>query len=73
MAALAAWAGAEAPAILGGDLNIPDPVVPGFEHVAGHGVDHVFARGFTLLETQVLDPGPLSDHRPVSARLTPAT
>ncbi|HUA73879.1 MAG TPA: endonuclease/exonuclease/phosphatase family protein [Solirubrobacteraceae bacterium] len=44
------WAG-EAPLLLGGDLNLRSPRAPGgvggpaVVHVAGHGVDHLFARG----------------------------
>lgn len=67
-AALDAWAGA-APAIFGGDLNIPDPVVPGFAQAAHHGVDHVFVREIVERSEQTLDAGSLSDHRPVVAAL----
>jgi endonuclease/exonuclease/phosphatase family metal-dependent hydrolase len=64
-AALLAWA-ADAPvAILGGDLNVPDPVVEGLRPLGGHGVDHVFGRGVTTRDVRILDPRPLSDHRPV--------
>jgi endonuclease/exonuclease/phosphatase family metal-dependent hydrolase len=64
-----AWS-AGAPAILGGDLNTPVPVAPGFQAVAGYSVDHVLARllragaaGRTLQRDQ------LSDHVPVLARV----
>ena len=64
-----AWA-AGAPVVLGGDLNTRDPVVAGFDLVAGHSVDHVLAR---LLRAggpgRTLERGPLSDHAPVLADL----
>lgn len=64
------WA-AGAPLVLGGDLNVRDPVVPGFVHAAGHGVDHVFAHGgWRPAGTRELpDRGDLSDHAPVIAPL----
>jgi endonuclease/exonuclease/phosphatase family metal-dependent hydrolase len=69
-AALTAWAGAPpAPAILGGDFNIPDPAVATFARVASHGVDHVLARGLRAGAAQVLDARPLSDHRPLGVEL----
>jgi endonuclease/exonuclease/phosphatase family metal-dependent hydrolase len=59
------WAG-DAPAVLGGDLNTRHPLVPGFDAVAGHGVDHVLVR---LLRAdgpaRTLDRGDLSDHVPL--------
>lgn len=60
------WAGG-APLVLGGDLNVRDPSLPGFAHLAGHGVDHLFATGgATRAATrELLDRGPLSDHVPV--------
>jgi endonuclease/exonuclease/phosphatase family metal-dependent hydrolase len=64
-AATLAWAGG-GPALLGGDFNVPNPQAPGFEHLGGHGVDHVLGH---LVEAdgpaQVLDHGRLSDHAPV--------
>jgi endonuclease/exonuclease/phosphatase (EEP) superfamily protein YafD len=54
------------PALLGGDFNVPDPQAPGFEHLGGHGVDHVL--GHLVVAdgpAQVLDHGRLSDHAPV--------
>ena len=60
-----AWAGGGA-ALLGGDFNVPDPQAPGFEHLGGHGVDHVL--GHLVVAdgpAQVLDHGRLSDHAPV--------
>jgi endonuclease/exonuclease/phosphatase family metal-dependent hydrolase len=60
-----AWAG-DAPVVLGGDLNTRLPVAPGFDAVAGHGVDHVLVR---LLRAggpgRTLDRGDLSDHVPL--------
>jgi len=59
-----------APVVLGGDLNTRDPVVAGFDLVAGHSVDHVLAR---LLRAggpgRTLERGRLSDHAPVLADL----
>jgi endonuclease/exonuclease/phosphatase family metal-dependent hydrolase len=60
-----AWAG-DAPVVLGGDLNTRHPLAPGFDAVAGHGVDHVLTR---LLRAggpgRTLDRGDLSDHVPL--------
>ena len=60
-----AWAG-DAPVVLGGDLNTRRPLAPGFDVVAGHGVDHVLTR---LLRAggpgRTLDRGDLSDHAPL--------
>ena len=40
--------------------------MPGMRHVAGHFVDHVFTDGREAAgAAEVLDSGPLSDHRPV--------
>jgi endonuclease/exonuclease/phosphatase family metal-dependent hydrolase len=64
-AALTAWAGAEAPAVLGGDFNIPDPAVPGFTRAASHGVDHVLVRGLAHGRGRPMGARPLSDHRPL--------
>jgi endonuclease/exonuclease/phosphatase family metal-dependent hydrolase len=64
-----AWAAGE-PLVIGGDFNLRRPEVPGFAHVCGHHVDHVFARGFPGEgNCTVLDAGRLSDHRPLLARL----
>ena len=63
------WAGG-APLVFGGDLNSTRPAMPGLRHVAGHHVDHVFTEGRPALgEPEVLDAGPLSDHRPVRVRV----
>jgi endonuclease/exonuclease/phosphatase family metal-dependent hydrolase len=66
--ALSGWA-ADAPIVLGGDLNIPDPHVPGFERAVAHGVDHVLVRGLRPVRGRVLDAGALSDHRPLLAEV----
>jgi len=72
--ALDAWTGGTGPLVFGGDFNLGDPRVPGLERLSGHWVDHVFARGFRRVgRGQVLDPRPLSDHRPVLVELASAT
>jgi len=63
------WA-SEAPVVLGGDLNVRDPRVPGFVHAGGVHVDHVFARGFRpAAPADAPDRGALSDHAPVLVQL----
>jgi endonuclease/exonuclease/phosphatase family metal-dependent hydrolase len=63
------WA-AGAPLVFGGDLNATRPALPGLTHVAGHHVDHVFTNGRpALAPAEVLDAGPLSDHRPLRVAL----
>jgi endonuclease/exonuclease/phosphatase family metal-dependent hydrolase len=65
----AEWS-AGAPVVLGGDLNLRAPVVPGFTHAAGHGVDHLFVRLATVAAPgRTLDRGPLSDHLPLLAEV----
>jgi endonuclease/exonuclease/phosphatase family metal-dependent hydrolase len=67
---LTRWTGS-APVVLGGDVNVGDPVVPGFADVGGHGIDRFFVRG--RLEVAVaphtLPHGALSDHAPVLVEL----
>jgi endonuclease/exonuclease/phosphatase family metal-dependent hydrolase len=73
-----AWAGG-APLVLGGDLNLRDPRVPGFAHAGASHVDHVFARGLAPLHAahaahaharaEILDRGGLSDHAPLRVTL----
>ncbi|HEU4976252.1 MAG TPA: endonuclease/exonuclease/phosphatase family protein [Baekduia sp.] len=64
-AALWAWA-AGAPAVLGGDCNVPDPAIDGFTDLGGHHVDRVLARGFAADgAVTVPERGGLSDHAPV--------
>jgi endonuclease/exonuclease/phosphatase (EEP) superfamily protein YafD len=70
MNVLEVWAGG-APLVFGGDFNIRDPALAGLDRVASHGVDHVFARGFSARDVHVLDPRPLSDHLPVVVSLAP--
>jgi endonuclease/exonuclease/phosphatase family metal-dependent hydrolase len=63
---VARWAG-DAPALLGGDANVGDPVVPGFTDVGGHAIDRFFARGALAVvrAPRRLDRDGLSDHAPV--------
>jgi endonuclease/exonuclease/phosphatase family metal-dependent hydrolase len=64
-----AWAG-DAPLVLGGDFNVREPDAPGFQHAAGHDVDHVFSRGLQAAAPgRPLAHGVLSDHAPVLATL----
>jgi endonuclease/exonuclease/phosphatase (EEP) superfamily protein YafD len=63
------WAG-DGPLVFGGDLNQRSPRVPGLEHVAGHHVDHIFARGFEAAgPAERLEHGRLSDHPPLAVNL----
>jgi endonuclease/exonuclease/phosphatase family metal-dependent hydrolase len=63
------WA-AGAPLVFGGDLNWTRPALPGLLHVAGHHVDHVLTDGRPASRAaEVLDAGPLSDHRPLRVAL----
>jgi endonuclease/exonuclease/phosphatase family metal-dependent hydrolase len=66
--AVATWADAER-LVLGGDFNLRRVDAAGLEHLAGHGVDHVLARGWRGGRAEVLDAGQLSDHRPVRVAL----
>jgi endonuclease/exonuclease/phosphatase family metal-dependent hydrolase len=65
-----AWAGPEAPVVLGGDFNIRRLALDGFEHAAGSSVDHVFVRDLQPVAGEVLERGRLSDHAPVRAEVT---
>jgi endonuclease/exonuclease/phosphatase family metal-dependent hydrolase len=65
-----AWGDAER-LILGGDFNLRSVDAPGLEHLGGHWLDHVLARGWRAEATEVLDAGALSDHRPVRVVLGP--
>ena len=61
---------AGAPMVLGGDLNLRAPGVPGFAHAAGHSVDHLFVRPANVAApARTLDRGPLSDHLPLLAEV----
>jgi endonuclease/exonuclease/phosphatase family metal-dependent hydrolase len=64
--ALLGWAGG-APAVLGGDFNLHELVLPGFAWAGGSGPDHVFVSGGLAAEggSRVLERGRLSDHAPV--------
>jgi endonuclease/exonuclease/phosphatase family metal-dependent hydrolase len=64
-AATQSWARGGA-AVLGGDFNVRDPRAPGFEHLGGHGVDHVLGHLLgAAAPAQILDRGRLSDHAPI--------
>jgi hypothetical protein len=54
--------------VLGGDLNLTSPSLPGLRHVAGHDVDHLFSDGRPGV-AEVLERGRLSDHAPVRVTL----
>lgn len=70
-AAVLGWADG-APAILGGDCNVPDPEIAGFTPLGGRGVDHVLGRGFVADGDPVLpEHGTLSDHAPVLVTARP--
>jgi endonuclease/exonuclease/phosphatase family metal-dependent hydrolase len=58
---------AGAPTVLGGDANVPDPQVPGFRDIGGHGIDRFFVRGgLEVAEPpRTLPRDGLSDHAPV--------
>jgi endonuclease/exonuclease/phosphatase family metal-dependent hydrolase len=72
-AAALAWSNG-APLVLGGDLNLRDPQVPGLLHVARSGVDHVFCRGWEpVAAAEAPGRGGLSDHAPVAVGLRSAT
>lgn len=61
------WA-ADAPALLGGDCNVPDPRVAGFTDLGGHRVDRFLAHGPVVVTQPAATlerPGGLSDHAPV--------
>ena len=63
---LMGWAG-DAPVLLGGDANVPDPEVPGFTDIGGHAIDRFFVRGALEVVTppRTLPRNGLSDHAPV--------
>ena len=66
------------PVVLGGDLNLREPRVPGMDHVAARDVDHIFAAGLRSLGSEVLTAQvraggrsvTLSDHPPLVADLS---
>jgi endonuclease/exonuclease/phosphatase family metal-dependent hydrolase len=56
--------------VLGGDLNLRRPELPGMVHAAAHYVDHVFTSGRAAAgPADVLERGVLSDHAPVAVTL----
>lgn len=65
------WAGPKAPIIFGGDFNVSEPPLLGFQQIPGHrGVDQLFVRNLEFAgRAQALDRGALSDHRPVRAKI----
>jgi endonuclease/exonuclease/phosphatase family metal-dependent hydrolase len=67
------WA-AGGPVVLGGDFNVRALSLQGYEHIAGHHVDHVYVHGLAgdPQSAATLDSGELSDHRPVTVTLRPA-
>jgi endonuclease/exonuclease/phosphatase family metal-dependent hydrolase len=68
-AALDAWA-AGAPALLGGDMNIAMPDLPGWTDLGGHGIDRFLARGLAAAAPPVtLDTQGLSDHAAVAVEV----
>jgi len=71
-AAALAWAGAAPALLLGGDFNVREPVAAGFEHLGGHGVDHVLGRGLRAAGApEIPDRGELSDHAAVIVTVLP--
>jgi endonuclease/exonuclease/phosphatase family metal-dependent hydrolase len=67
--ALLSWAGPR-PVLLGGDFNLRELMLPGFDRPAAHGVDYIFASGLEAVgEAEVLDRGALSDHAPLAVGL----
>ncbi len=56
----------DAPALLGGDLNVRAPQGAGFEALGGDGVDYILGRGLMAAgPVTIPDRGRLSDHAPV--------
>lgn len=71
--ALERWSSDSTAAVFGGDLNLREPQVAGFDVVASHHVDHVLARGLARAGAgETLDRGDLSDHAPLRVRLSGA-
>jgi endonuclease/exonuclease/phosphatase family metal-dependent hydrolase len=67
------WAGG-APVLLGGDFNVRSLSLEGYEHVAGHHVDHVYVHDLAgdPASATTLERGELSDHAPVAVSVRPA-
>ncbi|MFN0154219.1 MAG: endonuclease/exonuclease/phosphatase family protein [Gaiella sp.] len=64
------------PVVLAGDLNVSEPVLPGFTG-GGPGIDHVLVRGLELHTLEIWEPERrvrgrrlLSDHAPVETVIT---
>jgi len=71
-AATLAWAGG-APALLGGDFNVREPIADGFVRLGGRGVDHLLGHGMTVAgPAEVPDRGALSDHAAVIVEVSRA-
>lgn len=69
-AAAQAWAGPDAPLLLGGDTNVRDPRAAGLVVLGGHDVDFLLARGWHAAgPVRALAHAPLSDHAPVACDL----
>jgi endonuclease/exonuclease/phosphatase family metal-dependent hydrolase len=62
--ALAEWSAGAGTVLLGGDFNIPDPVVDWLPHRVGHHVDHLLATA-PLAKPERLEAESLSDHPPL--------
>jgi endonuclease/exonuclease/phosphatase family metal-dependent hydrolase len=64
------WAGPQ-PAVLGGDFNVRELSLDGFEPAGSNGVDQIFVAGGEVSgEETVLEHGGLSDHAPVLVGVT---
>jgi endonuclease/exonuclease/phosphatase family metal-dependent hydrolase len=65
------WAAGAPGAVLGGDVNVEDPAVPGFTDAGGHRIDRFYLRGAPAVATppRTLDRDGLSDHAPVLIEL----
>jgi endonuclease/exonuclease/phosphatase family metal-dependent hydrolase len=57
------------PLLLGGDVNVKHPQLPGLVYLGGNHVDHFFSDGRAARRVEVLERGRLSDHPPVRVTL----
>jgi endonuclease/exonuclease/phosphatase family metal-dependent hydrolase len=58
------------PVVLGGDFNVRELSLPGFELAASHHVDHIFVTGMPLAgAAELLQHGRLSDHAPLAVTI----
>jgi len=72
VSAICRWADG-APVVLGGDFNLRELSLDGFETAAVRDIDYVFSRGIARVGAfEVLDSGGVSDHPPLRVVLTPA-